>query len=41
LRKGIRKFECRRAKQALWRTNIAANVPSLRPKFLVYKGFVV
>jgi heme oxygenase len=27
--------------QALWRTNIAANVSSLRHKFLIYKGFVV
>jgi heme oxygenase (biliverdin-IX-beta and delta-forming) len=29
------------ATRALWRTNIAAKVPTLRTKFLVYKGFVV
>jgi heme oxygenase (biliverdin-IX-beta and delta-forming) len=27
--------------QALWRTNIAANISSLRHKFLIYKRFVV
>jgi heme oxygenase (biliverdin-IX-beta and delta-forming) len=29
------------ATRALWRTNIAGNVPILRTKLLVYKGFVV